>query len=319
VYASAEKLAQVRALVAKMDRRPPNVSVEARIVAVNRDKMRKVGLAYSLGRMRNDSTGHLTPAVDVRQVTPQGGITSMNGPAFDLRRHLGNNGRIDLNVFIDAVIGHGIAETQTTPMITTLSDVPALIRVGDAFVLPNNQPILAGGGYYPPYGDGGQWGGQAGMGGSQRRPGGYGDGNGGLQPGGYGGIQPDYGLTAGGFTRFETGTALKVTPYVLGDGLIRVKIDLERDGGTLSPDGRSITGGNQAAYSDVIVPVGTPIVIGGLTVNAKSRGSSGVPILSDLPLIGSLFRVDESAERYQDLIIIVTPRIDDEEYDLASR
>ena len=53
-----------------------------------------------------------------------------------------------------------------------------------------------------------------------------------------------------------------------------------------------------------------PIVIAGLTVNARSRARSGVPLLSDLPVVGALFRVDEDAEHFQDLIIILTPRIE---------
>ena len=173
--------------------------------------------------------------------------------------------------------------------------------------MPNNQPIFAGGGYVVPGGQTGANGQQTGSG--VQQPGGYGDQRGGLQPSGNG-ITPDYGSQVGGYTRFTTGTSLKVTPYALGDGLIRVRIDLERDGGQLSPDGRSISGGNQTAYTDVIVRDGSPIVIAGLTVHATSKARSGVPLLSDLPLFGPLFRMDQDADHYQDLIIILTPRIE---------
>lgn len=316
VNGSAEEIASVRSLIARLDRRPPNVTVEARIVQVNRDRMRKVGVSYAFGRVREDSTGRLIPTIDVRQTTtPQGGITSSNGPALELVRSLGGFGNVNLNVFVDAVTGRGFAETQSTPMITTLSDISAFIRVGDAFVLPNQQPLYGGipvlGGQQPGAFPGQQPGfpGQQ-PGGQPQGPGGYGDLQGGLQPGG---ITPNFGATAGGFTRFETGTTLRVTPYVLGNGMIRVKIDLERDGGTLSPDGRSLSGGNQVAFSDVIVQEGTPIAIGGLTVSARSEGRSGVPLFSSLPLIGSLFGTSEDASKYSDLLIIITPRIESED------
>lgn len=311
VYGSPEKISQVRSLVARLDRRPPTISVETRIVNVDRTRMRRVGIMYALGRSPADSTGTRTPLMDVRSTTP-GGVQSTDGPAVRLVSDLGGLGRVDVNVFIDAVLGNGFAETQTTPFITTTSELPAEVRIGDAIVLPNNQSIFAGGGYVVPGGTPQQPGaGQPGSGAPQQ-PGGYGDGRGGLQPG-MGGIYPDYGAQAGGFTRFETGTTLRVTPYALGDGLIRVRIELERDGGQLAPDGRSITGGNQTAFTDVIVRDGTPIVMAGLTVNARSRARSGVPLLSDLPLLGGLFRVDEDAEHYQDLIIILTPRIESDE------
>jgi general secretion pathway protein D len=307
VYGSPEKVSQVRSLVSRLDRRPPTISVETRIVNVDRSRMRRVGIMYALGRSPADSAGTRSPVMDVRSAAP-GGIQSTYGPAVRLVSDLGGLGRVDVNVFIDAVLGNGLAETLTTPFITTTSELSAEVRIGDAIVLPNNQPIFAGGGYVVP-GGGAQPG--AGQGQQNQQPGGYGDGQGGLQPNA--GITPGYGSQAGGFTRFETGTTLKVTPYALGDGLIRVKIELQRDGGQLSPDGRSITGGNQTAFTDVIVRDGSPIVIAGLTVNARSRARSGVPVLSDLPLLGGLFRVDEDAEHFQDLIIILTPRIESDE------
>ena len=311
VYGSPEKISQVRSLVARLDRRPPTISVETRIVNVDRTRMRRVGIMYALGRSPVDSTGTRTPLMDVRSTTP-GGVQSTYGPAVRLVSDLGGLGRVDVNVFIDAVLGNGFAETQTTPFITTTSELPAEVRIGDAIVLPNNQPIFAGGGYVVPGGTPQQPGSGQAPAGSPQQPGGYGDGRGGLQPS-VGGIYPDYGAQVGGFTRFETGTTLRVTPYALGDGLIRVRIELQRDGGQLAPDGRSITGGNQTAFTDVIVRDGTPIVMAGLTVNARSRARSGVPLLSDLPLLGGLFRVDEDAEHYQDLIIILTPRIESDE------
>lgn len=305
VKGSAEEIAQIRGLIARLDRRPPTVTIEMNVVQLNRSQMRKIGVNYAFGRIRDDSTGSFVPAMDVRKVPPKGGISSENGPALKLFRDLGGLGTVNLNVFVDAVVGHGFAETQTTPMISTTSETPAYIRVGDQIVLPNNQPIFAGGVLVP--GQPGQ-GGVAGQGQQPGGyPGGYGDHAGGLQP--VGGITPNYGATVGGFTRFQTGTTLEVTPYVLGDGLVRVKISLERDGGTLDPSGRTIQGGHQALVNDAIVQDGVPIVIGGLTVNARSDGTSGVPLLSRLPIVGSAFRTDESAEQYQDLIIILTPRI----------
>lgn len=310
VYGSPEKISQVRSLVARLDRRPATISVETRTVNVDRTRMRRVGIMYALGRTPLDSTGTRSPVMEVRSTTP-GGLQSTYGPAVRLVSDLGGLGRVDVNVFIDAVLGNGFAETQTTPFITTTSEMPAEVRIGDAIVLPNNQPIFAGGGYVVP---GGTQNGQpnSDQGEGEAMPGGYGDQRGGLQPGS--GITPDYGSQVGGFTRFQTGTTLRVTPYALGEGLIRVRIELERDGGQLAPDGRSITGGNQAAYTDVIVRDGTPIVIAGLSVNARSRARSGVPLLSDLPVLGALFRVDEDAEHFQDLIIILTPRIESDEF-----
>jgi Flp pilus assembly secretin CpaC len=56
-------------------------------------------------------------------------------------------------------------------------------------------------------------------------------------------------------------------------------------------------------------------VIGGLTVAGRSRTTSGIPGLSQLPLIGRLFRNEAVAEQHQDLLIIVTPHIHFEDHD----
>ncbi len=314
VYASAEKLVQVRNLVRKLDHRPATVTIETRLVQVNRTAMRKIGISYTFGQLREDSTGAIVPGIDVRGVGTPGGISSLQGPALRLAREIGGLGVVRLNVFVDAVTGRGLAETQTAPVITTTSDVPARIRVGDAFILPNLQPILTGGAFYPPSGGRGDGLPASGRPQDDRAgggyPAGYGDGRGGLQPGG---VLPGYGTSVGGFTRFETGTTLVATPYVLGDGLVRMKVELSRDGGNLAPDGRSITGGNQEAFTDVIVRSGVPIVIGGLTVHARSRAATGIPFLESLPLVGRFFRTEENASQYQDLIILLVPRIHEDD------
>ena len=54
---------------------------------------------------------------------------------------------------------------------------------------------------------------------------------------------------------------------------------------------------------------GETAVIGGLTVTTVEKTRSGIPLLSSLPLIGSLFSFSSSSENRKDLIILVTPRI----------
>lgn len=299
IYASPEKVAQARALVARLDRRPASVTIEQRLVQVNRTKMHRLGLSYQLGEFR-DSTGTAQPGVVVQ---PAGGLSSSSGAALQLLRGVGQFGTISLRVFVDALTENGFGETETTQTITVNSDETAAIRVGDAFILPNNQPVLAGGGYLQ----------------SAFTPGSSQPGSTPNQPQ-TGGSQTGQqaGIVVGGYERIETGTSLKVTPYVLSGSEVRMDLELVRDGGTLSPDGRSITGGRQTAYTRVTVRDGVPIVIGGLTVNGRSRTRSGIPGLSELPLLGRLFRNESVAEQHQDLLIIVTPHIHYEDDDAST-
>jgi type IV pilus assembly protein PilQ len=54
---------------------------------------------------------------------------------------------------------------------------------------------------------------------------------------------------------------------------------------------------------------GETAVIGGLTVTTVEKSRSGIPLLSSLPLIGSLFSFSSTKENRKDLIILVTPRV----------
>lgn len=306
VYASPDRLDKVRALVDSMDRRPATITVEARLVSVNRSRLHKLGFSYSFVPFSNDSTGRLTTGVDVRQSSqsPRGGFSSEGSPAFRVLRRLAGLGTLRLDAFVDALDDNGIAETETTPIITATSGRTSEILVGDQIILPNpGYSVFAGvGGGAVPFQapvQGGQsgypGGGQAGgsLGGSAGIPAG-------TQLGGGGG---------GGFSQFETGTRLKVTPHYLGDDMVRVNIELVRDGGQLDPAGRSITGGKQTAFTEVTVRNDEPIVIGGLTVNGRSQTASGFPLLSQLPVVGRAFRNEATSENHNDLVIIITPHV----------
>jgi hypothetical protein len=305
VYASPDRLDKVRALVDSMDRRPATITVEARLVSVNRSRLHKLGFSYSFVPFTNDSTGRHTTGVDVRQSSqsPRGGFSSEGGPAFRVLRRLAGLGTLRLDAFVDALDDNGIAETETTPIITATSGRTSEILVGDQIILPNpGYGVFAGvGGGAVPFQGGGQsgypGGGQTGgsLGGSAGTPAGtqLGGGNAG----------------SGGFSQFETGTRLKVTPHYLGDDMVRVNIELVRDGGQLDPAGRSITGGKQTAFTEVTVRNDEPIVIGGLTVNGRSRTTSGLPLLSQLPVVGRAFRNESTSENHNDLVIIITPHV----------
>ncbi|HLL84163.1 MAG TPA: hypothetical protein VK420_15980, partial [Longimicrobium sp.] len=306
VYASPDRLDKVRALVDSMDRRPATITVEARLVSVNRSRLHRLGFSYSFVPVSNDSTGRLTTGVDVRQSSqpPRGGFSSEGGPAFRVLRRLAGLGTLRLDAFVDALDDSGIAETETTPIITATSGRTSEILVGDQIILPNPGYAVfagAGGGAVPFQGPG--QGGQSGYPGGGQTGGSLGGAAGtpaGAQLGGGGG---------GGFSQFETGTRLKVTPHYLGDDMVRVNIELVRDGGQLDPAGRSITGGKQTAFTEVTVRNDEPIVIGGLTVNGRTQTTSGLPLLSQLPVVGRAFRNESTSENHNDLVIIITPHV----------
>ena len=58
-----------------------------------------------------------------------------------------------------------------------------------------------------------------------------------------------------------------------------------------------------------MVDAGQSLLIGGYYYEQKADGTSGVPLLKDIPLIGGLFRTDTKNGRQMERLILITPRI----------
>jgi type IV pilus assembly protein PilQ len=107
----------------------------------------------------------------------------------------------------------------------------------------------------------------------------------------------------------ETGVILTVTPHIAGNQVM-MELRAERSNvGALLESDLGVTFQTQLAETHVTVRDGETIVIGGLTITEKVKTRSGIPLLMDLPVIGTLFRVDNDRENKRDLLVMVTPHI----------
>ena len=106
----------------------------------------------------------------------------------------------------------------------------------------------------------------------------------------------------------NVGVTLQIAPRVNSDGYITSKIY-----GVVS----SVTGFSQGfptisqreAETSASVRDGETFVIGGLTQEARLISKSKVPILGDIPLLGELFKRENSTDSKTELYIIITPHI----------
>ena len=106
-----------------------------------------------------------------------------------------------------------------------------------------------------------------------------------------------------------TGVILKITPYVTENNQITVKItpevsEVAGKGATNLP---VVT--KRTATTIVRVNDGETIAIGGLLQEQKSETNSGVPLLQNIPLIGSFFRHKKTITTNRDVVIFITPHI----------
>ena len=106
------------------------------------------------------------------------------------------------------------------------------------------------------------------------------------------------------------GIQLKVTPHLTEDK--KIIMDLHPEVSDLSTQS-TVQGGviinTSEADTRVMVEDGQTAVIGGLIRTNDSKVRKGVPLLKDLPLIGALFRSENTVRQNRELIIFVTPRL----------
>ena len=115
------------------------------------------------------------------------------------------------------------------------------------------------------------------------------------------------------FRRF--GVILTMRPTVNDDNsiILQIRADVTQPDQTYAINvGGAIIPGESVRSIDTTITVrpGDIVVMGGLLTNDKRQQTSKVPILGDIPIIGSLFRSRRFENNETELAIFMTPRID---------
>ena len=111
----------------------------------------------------------------------------------------------------------------------------------------------------------------------------------------------------------EFGVRLNFKPVIAGD-LIRLKVrpevsSLDFNNGVLLEGFRIPALTTRRAETDVELRDGQSFAIAGLIDNQVQEDSAAVPILSQIPIIGNLFKSKGERKERTELIVIVTPRL----------
>ncbi len=118
----------------------------------------------------------------------------------------------------------------------------------------------------------------------------------------------------------NVGLIMGVTPRISPDGMVVMEIDAEKS--DLDPisegipvavsDGTEIRSPSinvTMAQTTVSATSGQTIVLGGLITQSEAVVHRSVPFLSDIPVIGNLFRYDGQTCRRAELLIVLTPHV----------
>jgi type IV pilus assembly protein PilQ len=277
------RIQSVTDFVRGLDVRTPQLSIQAKIIFVDRTDIEQLGLKYDLGsksqffnkvvqRCCDAETGkRFQPEVNVvdlggNSLAAVGNADqTITGSALDLVFSTAIGG-FSLTSFLSALERTDLADIQAEPVISTLDNRQADILVGEETPVRVIDASSAGSG------------------------------------------------TARANVQFkETGIRLTVTPHVTNNRQVLMQLHTERS--AIQPLAAADLGfifQKQKADNQLLVEDGETAVIGGLTVTQVTKTHSGIPLLGGLPIIGKLFSFSNDQENRRDLIILVTPRITDD-------
>jgi type IV pilus assembly protein PilQ len=276
------RVQNVTEFVRGLDIRTPQLSIQAKIIFVDRTDIEELGIKYDLGdknqffnkliQRRNPVTGEPFDR-NINVINLGGNSVSAIGnadanitnSALDLI-YSTSIGGFSLTTFLSALQTSQLADIQAEPVITTLDNRQADILVGQ------ETPVRV--------------------------------------------IDASSGASSAARANVqfkETGIRLTVTPHVTNDRRILMSLHTERSAIQLLPEADlGFVFAKQKADNQLLVDDGETAVIGGLTVTEVEKNRTGIPLLSGLPIVGKLFSFSEDRESRRDLIILVTPRITDD-------
>jgi general secretion pathway protein D len=112
----------------------------------------------------------------------------------------------------------------------------------------------------------------------------------------------------------DTGVILKVTPRVNANGQITLDIGQEvsavsNASQTAATNSLGPTITQRRIQSTITVKDGETVALGGLIQDTNSLGKTGLPILSDAPVVGPLFRSTDRSVQRTELLVLLSPRV----------
>jgi type IV pilus assembly protein PilQ len=275
---TAMQLSKIRQLVDSLDVPVQQVSIEARIVAVDKRAIQDLGVT-SLPAMApstapfsttttsgsSNSTQPFTPAATSGNQSGQpvnaGAAGFINNGLADASGALGLSlsglpGGFNLNLELQALEVEGEGKVISSPSLTVADKQEAYIQQGSE--IPYQASTSSG----------------------------------------------------ASVTQFKKAVlSLRVTPQITPDGNIVLKLAVSND----SPTDQSVQGvpvlSTAEIQTQVLVKNGQTIVLGGIQIETKNHQVRSIPFLGSIPGIGWLFKSTHDNDRVQQLLIFLTPRI----------
>ena len=107
----------------------------------------------------------------------------------------------------------------------------------------------------------------------------------------------------------DTGVIMNVTPRVNASGSIIMEIEQEVSTVAEESANNTPTISQRKFKSSVVVQSGDTVVLGGLISDQKNKTRAGLPLISEVPVVGALFGQTTVDDRRTELVMLITPRL----------
>jgi len=109
----------------------------------------------------------------------------------------------------------------------------------------------------------------------------------------------------------QTGVSLKVRPRVSSNGMVFMEItqDVSSPSASGPVIGGNISVDNRKLHTEVAVLTGETVVLAGLIKTEQGKGSSGIPFLSRIPVVGGLFGSQNQTNNREEVLVLITPTV----------
>jgi type IV pilus assembly protein PilQ len=282
----AGNLDQIEALVHSLDTQTPEVLIEARIVEATSRYLRDVGIQWGGDATMSAATGNPTGLAFPSRVGVVGGASDNLTPTAGLSpvTNLIPNPNFAVNLPATAGTGVGggigfslgsINNIVNLNVRLTAAETNGMLRIISSpriLTLDNREATIS-----------------------------------------QGTMIPFSQISAQGVqTTFqEARLALIVKPHVTADGSVAMHVRINRD----EPDFNQTSARGdptilkRQAETDLLVPDGSTVVIGGIFTRNTGRSLDQVPFFGSIPIIGVLFQRRRASDTRSELVIFLTPRI----------
>jgi len=279
-----EKVAQIKELVKELDKPSPQIMIESRLVLVDTDHVRDIGIEWG-GRVQSqdlmisgrrdrswstetsDTTGTTSTTTNTKKTEDKGSVAGVDLPAAiaaaghggSIGFLLGDITKDFLDVQLTAMEDKGRGKILASPRVVTQDNQKAYIKIGDE--IPYQEITFSGG------------------------------------------------ATTTTVMFKDAAIELEVSPHMVGD-----KVFMDIVVARKTPDFKLAIAGNptlttQALTTKVSVKNGETLVLGGLTEEEEVTTTRAIPFFYKIPLINFFFKNDSKTKTKRELIIFITPTI----------